>query len=71
MIWNFILGVALVILAICGFMFVNPHIPDYVLSDNTGPVAVSVIRFFPIMFEIGILAVGLVMIYVACKPVVM
>jgi hypothetical protein len=71
MIWNFILGVALVILAICGFIFVNPHIPDYVLSDNTGPVATSTVRFFPIAFEIGILAVGIAIIYVSCRRVEM
>lgn len=71
MIRNFIVGVTLVVLAICGFIFINPHIPDYVLSDNTEPVATSTVRFFPIAFEIGVLVVGISIIYVSCRQVVM
>ena len=71
MIWNFIFGTALVILAICCFIFVNPHIPHYEVSGNTGPVATSTLNYFPIIFEIGLLVVGVAIIYVSCMPVIM
>ena len=72
MIWNFILGAALIILAITGFFFYNSSYAEWCNSpESGGTCSYSIIKYWPIIVEIAMILVGIAIIYASCRPVIM